>query len=731
MAQAPSQQVQVIPQHLPSTQHQYVSQFVIPGNVTLQPGSIGATSLQSIGSAPGVSLQLQAKQGSGIQNAQHFQNAVLLQPKGPFNQVQNHIHLKHLPIRAPVASQASGTIYSHPQLIGSLALSPLPPGYSWASPNCYPQSHNPVILSREHPNIYLQSQPQTAVNLPVVTGQLMSSASLSSPVQVSQGVQTIATQTSAPSYLNSNPAYFSSQEPQKMHQVKAVTRMTYSRKAFKVNQKSQKSLEQNVGTSTQLQVFVNSGSSSDRLLRPNVLVSSQPTAQQTESKVITSTQTESISTETESSEAINNTVTDQSNQLCSPQLSQSVGALSSTNTTSVSQIGSYCTTTFDTAVTSTMSSATSAILSMPVISTEELSSDSMSQCDNSDHDANSEQSVPDSMKKPTSDVELVPDTSNLITNSKSKNSDESPIMSLTSKPNVQFNPVIKLKRLKPQQPIQTPYLRTNKDKQLQKAIVKPQMLSPVIDSYVVQEVTLKSVSDSSTIYHAEESNSDEKHDSVPIPSSGKENSSLIHEDDIPEEEPVRKFKVSRGRGRPRGRGRGRGRGRPPKRKQEEEEEEVELQLPLRRSLRQKGDVEFIGTVIGESATEIEASTSMIIENPVSSQMDCENVSPLNDLELDSSLESSIVGSISSETEKVATSAPGKSPDLWSVQEVFEFIVDFPGCAESAETFKSQEIDGQALLLMNLDHLMRGMSMKLGPALKLIAHINSMKNGLSS
>ncbi|GFY42753.1 polyhomeotic-like protein 3 [Trichonephila inaurata madagascariensis] len=546
-------QVQVIPQHLPSTQHQYVSQIVIPGNVTLQPGSIGATSLQSIGSAPGVSLQLQAKHGmdfktSGIQHTQPFQNAVLIQPKGPYNQVQNHIHLKHLPIRAPVASQASGTIYSHPQLIGSLALSPLPPGYTWATPNCYPQSHNPVILSREHPNIYLQSHPQTAVNLPVVTGQLMPSASLSSPAQVSQGVQTIATQTSAPSYLNSNPAYFSSQEPTEMHQMKAVTRMTYSRKALKANQKSQKS----VGQKTSL-------------------------------------------------------------------------------------------------------------------------------------------------------------------------------------------------------------------------------------DYYSDNVTLKSVSDSSTIYHAEESNSE---DSVPIPSSGKENSALIHEDDIPVEEPVRKFKginvlntyfkcewcgknqrisrctrsrrfcsiscskrynvawskrvgilelppksetVSRGRGRPRGRGRGRGRGRPPKPKQEEVE--VNLPLPLRRSLRQKDDVEFIGTVIGESATESKASSSMIIENPGSSRMDCENVLPLNDIELDSSLESSIIGSISSETEKVATSVPGKSPDLWSVQEVFKFVADFPGCAEAAEKFKSQEIDGQALLLINLDHLMRGMSMKLGPALKLITHIRSMKDNV--
>ncbi|GFS79046.1 uncharacterized protein NPIL_23241, partial [Nephila pilipes] len=122
MAQAPSQQIQVIPQHLPSTQHQYVSQIIIPGNVALQPGSIGTTALQSLGSASGVSLQLQAKQAMDsktncIQNTQSFQNAVLLQPKGPFSAVQNHIHLKQLPARTPLASQASGSIYNHPQLI--------------------------------------------------------------------------------------------------------------------------------------------------------------------------------------------------------------------------------------------------------------------------------------------------------------------------------------------------------------------------------------------------------------------------------------------------------------------------------------------------------------------------------------------------------------------------------------------------------------------------------------
>lgn len=51
----------------------------------------------------------------------------------------------------------------------------------------------------------------------------------------------------------------------------------------------------------------------------------------------------------------------------------------------------------------------------------------------------------------------------------------------------------------------------------------------------------------------------------------------------------------------------------------------------------------------------------------------------------------------------------------------------PGCGDVAEAFRLQEIDGQALLLLTEDHLMTSMNIKLGPALKICAHINALRN----
>lgn len=59
-------------------------------------------------------------------------------------------------------------------------------------------------------------------------------------------------------------------------------------------------------------------------------------------------------------------------------------------------------------------------------------------------------------------------------------------------------------------------------------------------------------------------------------------------------------------------------------------------------------------------------------------------------------------------------------------EVYEFVKSLPGCQEYAEEFRQQEIDGQALLLLKEDHLMTAMSIKLGPALKICARINSLR-----
>uniref|UniRef100_A0A8C7E6M1 Polyhomeotic homolog 1 n=1 Tax=Naja naja TaxID=35670 RepID=A0A8C7E6M1_NAJNA len=67
-----------------------------------------------------------------------------------------------------------------------------------------------------------------------------------------------------------------------------------------------------------------------------------------------------------------------------------------------------------------------------------------------------------------------------------------------------------------------------------------------------------------------------------------------------------------------------------------------------------------------------------------------------------------------------------SPSRWSVEEVYEFIASLQGCQEIAEEFRSQEIDGQALLLLKEEHLMSAMNIKLGPALKICAKINILK-----
>ncbi|GCB74509.1 hypothetical protein scyTo_0003600 [Scyliorhinus torazame] len=66
------------------------------------------------------------------------------------------------------------------------------------------------------------------------------------------------------------------------------------------------------------------------------------------------------------------------------------------------------------------------------------------------------------------------------------------------------------------------------------------------------------------------------------------------------------------------------------------------------------------------------------------------------------------------------------PTMWTVDHVWEFIHSLPGCKDIADEFRSQEIDGQALLLLKEDHLMSAMNIKLGPALKICARINMLK-----
>uniref|UniRef100_A0A8C2BXF9 L3MBTL histone methyl-lysine binding protein 3 n=1 Tax=Cyprinus carpio TaxID=7962 RepID=A0A8C2BXF9_CYPCA len=55
---------------------------------------------------------------------------------------------------------------------------------------------------------------------------------------------------------------------------------------------------------------------------------------------------------------------------------------------------------------------------------------------------------------------------------------------------------------------------------------------------------------------------------------------------------------------------------------------------------------------------------------------------------------------------------------WSVDEVIEFIQGLPGCKEQVRTFREEQIDGEAFLLLTQVDLVKILSIKLGPALKI-------------
>ncbi|KAH8266761.1 hypothetical protein KR026_009184 [Drosophila bipectinata] len=73
-------------------------------------------------------------------------------------------------------------------------------------------------------------------------------------------------------------------------------------------------------------------------------------------------------------------------------------------------------------------------------------------------------------------------------------------------------------------------------------------------------------------------------------------------------------------------------------------------------------------------------------------------------------------------------APPDRPPIssWTVDEVSNFIRELTGCQDYVDDFIQQEIDGQALLLLKENHLVSAMGMKLGPALKIVAKVESMK-----
>ncbi|XP_043919035.1 sterile alpha motif domain-containing protein 11 isoform X2 [Protopterus annectens] len=59
---------------------------------------------------------------------------------------------------------------------------------------------------------------------------------------------------------------------------------------------------------------------------------------------------------------------------------------------------------------------------------------------------------------------------------------------------------------------------------------------------------------------------------------------------------------------------------------------------------------------------------------------------------------------------------------WTVEDVCSFVSSLTGCAEYTQVFREQAIDGEALPLLTEEHLLNNMGLKLGPALKIRAHV---------
>ncbi|XP_069777211.1 lethal(3)malignant brain tumor-like protein 4 isoform X3 [Narcine bancroftii] len=64
---------------------------------------------------------------------------------------------------------------------------------------------------------------------------------------------------------------------------------------------------------------------------------------------------------------------------------------------------------------------------------------------------------------------------------------------------------------------------------------------------------------------------------------------------------------------------------------------------------------------------------------------------------------------------------------WSTDEVANFVQTLPGCEEQAKIFKEEQIDGEAFLLLTQMDIIKIMSIKLGPALKIYNSILMFKN----
>lgn len=75
---------------------------------------------------------------------------------------------------------------------------------------------------------------------------------------------------------------------------------------------------------------------------------------------------------------------------------------------------------------------------------------------------------------------------------------------------------------------------------------------------------------------------------------------------------------------------------------------------------------------------------------------------------------------------VCTDLPS-SVRAWSVQQVVDYFHSTSDCTDFADLFAEQEVDGTALLLLTHEALVKCLGIKLGRAVKIMAHVDILKH----
>ncbi|GFW41486.1 polyhomeotic-like protein 3 [Trichonephila clavipes] len=621
-----------------------------------------------------------------------FQNQpTALQPKSLFSstlpvhsstQVFNGSHLKQISSQPQIiTTQAPGTMFSQAQLLGLQTLSPLPPGLSWAAPGCLQSTalqlgQNPIIIRSQQSDMFIQqTQPQAAMHLPVAAAaatQPVPPTSFASTsiapqkqkqVKVRPGTQTVAvatqTNVSSAATINSNSTPVRSQIKPKVRTPTGPSPGASPSPSTPQMATTQTQTNQSPPQPPPQSVMQQKSDASNQTYPNPVKVMNIETKSTGIQSKSVSVETKHMSTSPQKSQAMVAPSSKIPQASVTPTIDVSVSMAPSTLTTVSSTTSVLTTTSTPVQVNTSVSSVDSITPTVPSVST-----------------------VP---PVPCLTNKVVPESNLKLTIPEAQNE--------TVVSSVQTNTteaVATTEHLKPQQPIQKPSLGPVKDKQPQKAIVKPQVLTHVIEGLVIQEgsepfpVSRSALLDSPCrILPPEKLDSPIKRKDPPTVAS-----------------PEKKMKVHRPRGGP---GRKKKlRGRKGMRKQVQiEEEEINI-TPMEENTSAPDDDSTVSIKTEEENSEPPSDSP----HPVLVEVD------KTDVEMKS--ESDVMQ---------------KLPTKWTVQDVFEFIQNLPGCSDYADTFKSQEIDGQALLLLKEDHLMTAMCMKLGPALKLISQIRSMKEEL--